>query len=301
MSAPTPARDSSPATGWKAVAGRGGMGVVYKATQLGLDRPVALKVIAAGLLGDPRVRERFLHESRAAAAIEHPNVIPIHDYGEHDGQAYIAMRFVDGDDLHERVGHTGRSRRRRPRRSWPRSPTRSTPRTMPGSSTATSSPRTSCSARTTRSTSATSASRSHALSEGGADRARRLGRDDGLHGARADPRRARRRARRRLRARLRAALRADRARPPTRGRPTRRACGRTCTRRRREPSRLAPGVPAAFDEVVRRALEKRPADASASAGELGAGGARGRRRRRGCRARQAHGGAAAGGGAAPRP
>src|SRR5881392_3215354 len=83
--------------------GRGGMGVVYKATQLGLDRPVALKVVAAGLLGDPRICERFLRESRAAAAIEHPNVIPIHDYGECDGRAYIAMRFVDGDDLRERV------------------------------------------------------------------------------------------------------------------------------------------------------------------------------------------------------
>ena len=91
----------------EAVAGRGGMGVVYKATQLELDRPVALKVIAAGLLGDPRVRERFLRESRAAAAIEHPNVIPIHAYGEHDGQAYIAMRFVDGDDLRERVAAEG--------------------------------------------------------------------------------------------------------------------------------------------------------------------------------------------------
>ncbi|MGZ6709658.1 MAG: serine/threonine protein kinase, partial [Solirubrobacteraceae bacterium] len=56
----------------EAVAGRGGMGVVYKATQLGLDRPVAVKVIAAGLLGDPRVRERFLREAHAAAAIEHP-------------------------------------------------------------------------------------------------------------------------------------------------------------------------------------------------------------------------------------
>jgi DNA-binding beta-propeller fold protein YncE len=91
----------------EAVAGRGGMGVVYRATQLGLDRPVALKVIASGLLGDPRVRERFLRESRAAAAIEHPNVIPIHAYGEHDGQAYIAMRFVDGDDLRERVAAEG--------------------------------------------------------------------------------------------------------------------------------------------------------------------------------------------------
>src|SRR5689334_6592319 len=89
------------------IAGRGGMGVVYKATQLGLDRPVALKVVAAGLLGDPRIRERFLRESRAAAAIEHPNVIPIHDYGECHGRAYIAMRFVDGDDLRERITATG--------------------------------------------------------------------------------------------------------------------------------------------------------------------------------------------------
>ncbi|HEY0364699.1 MAG TPA: protein kinase [Solirubrobacteraceae bacterium] len=89
------------------IAGRGGMGVVYKATQLGLDRPVALKVVAAGLLGDPRIRERFLRESRAAAAIEHPNVIPIHDYGECHGRAYIAMRFVDGEDLRERVTATG--------------------------------------------------------------------------------------------------------------------------------------------------------------------------------------------------
>jgi DNA-binding beta-propeller fold protein YncE len=91
----------------EAVAGRGGMGIVYKATQLGLDRPVALKVVATGLLGDPRVRERFLRESRAAAAIEHPNVIPIHAYGEHEGRAYIAMRFVDGDDLRERVAASG--------------------------------------------------------------------------------------------------------------------------------------------------------------------------------------------------
>jgi serine/threonine protein kinase len=91
----------------EAVAGRGGMGVVYRATQLGLDRPVALKVIAAGLLGDERVRERFLRESRATAAIEHPNVIPIHASGEHRGRPYIAMRFVDGDDLRERVAAGG--------------------------------------------------------------------------------------------------------------------------------------------------------------------------------------------------
>ena len=87
----------------EAVAGRGGMGVVYKAIQLGLDRPVAIKVIAAGLLGDPRVRERFLREAHAAAAIEHPNVIPIHGAGEHLGRPFIVMRFVDGDDLRQRI------------------------------------------------------------------------------------------------------------------------------------------------------------------------------------------------------
>jgi DNA-binding beta-propeller fold protein YncE len=91
----------------EAVAGRGGMGVVYRATQLGLDRPVALKVIAAGLLGDQRVRERFLRESRAAAAIEHPNVIPIHASGEFLGLPYIAMRFVEGDDLREQIAGGG--------------------------------------------------------------------------------------------------------------------------------------------------------------------------------------------------
>jgi predicted Ser/Thr protein kinase len=92
----------------EAVAGRGGMGVVYRATQLGLDRTVALKVIASGLLGDARVRERFLREARAAAAIEHPNVIPIHASGEHAGRAFIAMRFVHGDDLRERIARDGR-------------------------------------------------------------------------------------------------------------------------------------------------------------------------------------------------
>src|SRR6185312_4927611 len=114
-------------------------------TQLGLDRPVALKVVAAGLLGDPRIRERFLRESRAAAAIEHPNVIPIHDYGECDGRAYIAMRLVDGDDLRERVTAQGRWTPSRRPRSWPTSAMPWTPRTRPASSTATSSRRTSSS------------------------------------------------------------------------------------------------------------------------------------------------------------
>jgi DNA-binding beta-propeller fold protein YncE len=79
--------------------GRGGMGVVYRATEVALDRAVALKVMAPWLLEDDLARERFVREARLAAAIEHPNVIPIHATGEQDGLAYIAMRFVDGSDL----------------------------------------------------------------------------------------------------------------------------------------------------------------------------------------------------------
>jgi DNA-binding beta-propeller fold protein YncE len=89
------------------VAGRGGMGVVYKATQLALDRTVALKVIAAGLLEDQSVRNRFVRESKVAASIDHPNVIPIYYAGEEDGIAYIAMRYVAGDDVRSLVRREG--------------------------------------------------------------------------------------------------------------------------------------------------------------------------------------------------
>src|SRR5262245_35830859 len=107
-----PVEDLAPGTDFAGyriigVAGRGGMGVVYRATQLGLERTVAIKVIAGSLLGDGRIRERFLRESRAAAAIEHPNVIPIHASGEHAGRAYIVMLFVEGDDLRERITTAG--------------------------------------------------------------------------------------------------------------------------------------------------------------------------------------------------
>jgi serine/threonine protein kinase len=79
--------------------GRGGMGVVYRATDLSLQRPVALKLIAPELAEDERSRVRFLRESRLAASLDHPNVIPVHEAGEHDGQLYLAMRFVEGRDL----------------------------------------------------------------------------------------------------------------------------------------------------------------------------------------------------------
>ncbi|MDA0137247.1 serine/threonine-protein kinase [Solirubrobacter deserti] len=89
------------------VAGRGGMGVVYRATQLALDRTVALKVIAAGLLEDQTVRARFVRESKIAASIDHPNVIPIYYAGEEQGIAYIAMRYVAGDDVRSLVRREG--------------------------------------------------------------------------------------------------------------------------------------------------------------------------------------------------
>jgi serine/threonine-protein kinase len=84
----------------EAVAGRGGMGVVYRATELSLGRPVALKLLAPERAGDREFRERFQREWRMAAAIDHPNVIPIYGAGEEDGSLYLVMRYVGGTDLH---------------------------------------------------------------------------------------------------------------------------------------------------------------------------------------------------------
>jgi streptogramin lyase/predicted Ser/Thr protein kinase len=89
------------------VAGRGGMGVVYKAQQLDLQRPVALKLIATPLARDEAFRERFVRESRAAAAIDHPNVIPVYSAGEEHGRLYLAMRYVEGEDLRTLVHRDG--------------------------------------------------------------------------------------------------------------------------------------------------------------------------------------------------
>jgi CHASE2 domain-containing sensor protein len=86
---------------------RGGMGVVYRATQLALDRPVAVKLIAPERAADPAFRARFELESRAAAAIEHPNIIPVYEAGDDDGLLFIAMRLVDGIDLARLVARSG--------------------------------------------------------------------------------------------------------------------------------------------------------------------------------------------------
>jgi hypothetical protein len=92
----------------EAVIGRGGMGVVYRALQLDLRRLVALKVIAADLAADPEFRERFSRESRMAAAIDHPNIVPVHAAGEERGALYLVMRYVTGSDLHALLLREGR-------------------------------------------------------------------------------------------------------------------------------------------------------------------------------------------------
>ena len=79
--------------------GRGGNGEVYRAEDVRLGRPVAMKVLAAGVVADERSRERLLRESRLAASLDHPNVIPIYEAGEQDGLLFIAMRYVPGRDL----------------------------------------------------------------------------------------------------------------------------------------------------------------------------------------------------------
>src|SRR4051794_15293063 len=97
----------------ESVAGRGGMGVVYIATQLRLNRLVALKVIAPDLAEDPGFRERFVHESQIAASIDHPNVIPVYEAGDEDGLLYLSMRYVEGTDLGRLLREQGRLEPRR--------------------------------------------------------------------------------------------------------------------------------------------------------------------------------------------
>ena len=81
------------------LAGRGGMGVVYKATHIALDHVVALKVISPALAEDERFRRRFGEESRIAVSIRHPNVVAIHHAGEEDGLLFVTMDLIDGTDL----------------------------------------------------------------------------------------------------------------------------------------------------------------------------------------------------------
>ena len=83
--------------------GEGGMGVVYKAEDLKLERTVALKFLAAHLLNDEEAKARFLREARAAAGLHHPNICPVYEISEAEGRTFLSMAFIKGEPLEARI------------------------------------------------------------------------------------------------------------------------------------------------------------------------------------------------------
>src|SRR5690606_23026251 len=87
--------------------GRGGMGIVFKGFDFALRRAVAVKVMHPALAVDERSRTRFIRESRAMAAISHPNIVAIHAVSDHEGFPYLVMEYVAGEGLDERIRRQG--------------------------------------------------------------------------------------------------------------------------------------------------------------------------------------------------
>src|SRR5712692_4674140 len=85
--------------------GHGGMGAVYRALDLHLDRPVAIKVLRAAATADPERKRRFIQEAKAASALNHPNIVTIYDIDKDQGVDFIAMEYVDGRTLHDCIVH----------------------------------------------------------------------------------------------------------------------------------------------------------------------------------------------------
>ena len=83
--------------------GEGGMGVVYKAEDLSLQRTVALKFLSPHSLDDPESKERFLREARSAASLDHPNVCTVYEIGEQDGQTFLSMAFIEGKTVKDKI------------------------------------------------------------------------------------------------------------------------------------------------------------------------------------------------------
>ncbi len=81
------------------VVGAGGIGILYRARQVRLDRPVALKLVEPEVARDPVIRERLRREARTVAALDHPNIVPLYEAGEEEGTVYIATQWVDGTEL----------------------------------------------------------------------------------------------------------------------------------------------------------------------------------------------------------